>query len=471
MMKEKLKTLAIFILMMTSIVLIYELSSGKKIEQKNVENAAITQNYTYTLEDILVPSRAYLKTSDGKMFTVYDVASEKFFDAAKTTLSEILSMSTLSIKEADKVDQKIKYPDIVFSYPYEINLNLLLKSYSIGEVNPEIDSIKSVNSFGIYLYDDEYSLLLSNKDKDYLIESNDYDMSNMIVKFKKVIDKNNLNEIDTRNLDLAKTKNNLLIHDKIKMKIPITYVSNEVVLINMEEKDKLAERFFGVDKYYIRQIKEDNGSVIYFYNSNVLKINPNGLVSYYSPLKSDVRERNLFLSLNTAANFISRNSLFPHEFTLDEIIPIDAGKSKGYKFILSHKDNGLKTFEKNKESSHDIVIEVFNKEIRSFKQIFKLKDQLSYISYEDNSSMLSYQDIIDKNIDYLKAQFIENNEIKDKGKISKELIIKEITDAYPAYFDPNLKLKNERLIPVWVIEAFGKKYLFNVYNGVLMYVN
>ena len=85
--------------------------------------------------------------------------------------------------------------------------------------------------------------------------------------------------------------------------------------------------------------------------------------------------------------------------------------------------------------------------------------------------MLSYQDIIDKNIDYLKAQFIENNEIKDKGKISKELIIKEITDAYPAYFDPNLKLKNERLIPVWVIEAFGKKYLFNVYNGVLMYVN
>jgi hypothetical protein len=51
----------------------------KKIEQKNVENAAITQNYTYTLEDLLVPSRAYLKTSDGKMFTVYDVASEKFF--------------------------------------------------------------------------------------------------------------------------------------------------------------------------------------------------------------------------------------------------------------------------------------------------------------------------------------------------------------------------------------------------------
>jgi hypothetical protein len=157
--------------------------------------------------------------------------------------------------------------------------------------------------------------------------------------------------------------------------------------------------------------------------------------------------------------------------TLDEITPIDAGKSKGYKFVLSHKNNGLKTFEKNKESSNEIVIEVFNKEIRSFKQIFKLKDQFSYISYEDNSSMLSYNEIIDKNFDYLKAQFIENYGIKDKTKISKQQVINEIRDVYPAYFDPNLKLKNERLIPVWTINAFGKNYLFNAYNGVLMYVD
>jgi hypothetical protein len=304
-----------------------------------------------------------------------------------------------------------------------------------------------------------------------LIEVDDYDMSNMIIRFKKVLDEKNLNEINLADLDLEQLKKNLLIHDKIEMKIPITYVSNEVALMNMEDKDKLAEKFFGVDKYYIRQIKEENGSVIYFYNSNVLKINPNGLISYYNPLRNEARERNLYLSLNTAVNFITKNSLFPYELTLDEITPIDVGESKGYKFVLSHKNNGLKMFEKNEESSNEIVIEVFNKEIRSFKQIFKLKDQFSYISYEDNSSMLSYNEIIDKNFDYLKAQFIENYGIKDKSKISKPQVINEIRDVYPAYFDPNLKLKNERLMLVWTINAFGKNYLFNAYNGVLMYVD
>lgn len=470
-MKEKLKTLLIIILVLNSIVLIYKFSTANKIEQKNTENLAITQDYTYALLDILVPNKAYLKTSDSKIFTIYDVTSEKFFDTAKNSLSEILSRSTLKIKEVDEDNKELKFPDIVFCYPYEINLNLLLKAYDIEKVNPKIDTIKSISGFGIYLYDGEYSLLLSSKDKDYLIQDDDFDMSNMIVRFKKVIDKNNLNEVNLTNLDLSQMKKNLLVHDEIMMKMPITYVSNEVVLINMEEKDKLAERFFGVDKYYIRQIKEDNGSVIYFYNSNVLKINPNGLVSYYSPLKNDETERNLFLSLNTAVNFITKNSLFPYEFTLDEIIPIEAGNNKGYKFILSYKDNGIKTFVKNKESSHDIVIEVFNNEVRNFKQIFKLKEQLSYTSYEDNSSMLSYSEIIDKNYDYLKAQFIENKEINDKDKITKQEVINEITDAYPAYYDPNLKLKNERLIPVWAIEAFGKNYLFNVYNGVLMYVD
>lgn len=470
-MKEKLKTLLIIILVINSIVLIYTFSTANEIEEKNSENLAINEEYNNASLDILVPNKAYLKTSDSKLFTIYDVTSENFFDSAMTVLYEILSMSDLNIKEVYEDNIELKIPDIMFFYPYEINLNLILKSYDIEKVNPKIDTIKSISSFGIYLYDDEYSLLLSNKDKDYIIQAYDYDMSNMKVIFKNVVNKNNFNEVNVTNLDLSKMKKNLLIHDEITMKFPITYVSNEVVLINMEEKDKLAERFFGVDKYYIRQIREDNGSVIYFYNSNVLKINPNGLVSYYSPLKNNVTERNLFLSLNTAVSFITKNSLLPYEFTLDEIIPIEAGESKGYKFILSHKNNGLKTFVKNNESSHDIVIEVFNNEVRNFKQIFKIKDQLSYTSYEDNSSMLSYSEIIDKNFDYLKEQYIEYYGIKEKDEISKQKVINEITDAYPAYFDPNLKLKNERLIPVWVVEAFGKNYLFNVYNGVLMYVD
>lgn len=469
-MKEKLKTLTMVILVFTSIFLINLLSQDTNLEFKQKAETVIAPIENYTLEDMLVPHKAFIRTED-EAFIVYDVAEENLFNTAKRTLSKILTNNTMEVFEYKKEDNEFKHPDIVFYYPYEISLNILIRAYHIENENQKIDIIKNIDKIGFYLYDDEFALILSNNEKDYLIKSKDIDMSEFILKIKKILENGNINRINKIKLDYQSYSENTYWHEKIEMKMPITYVSNQVVLMSAEDKEKLAEKFFEVDKYYIRQIKEDNGSVIFFYNSNVLKINPNSLLSYYSPLRNEVKERNLYLSLNTASNFIAKNAFLPSGLILDEIIPIESGNSKGYRFIFSHKNNGLKVFENNMESSKDVVMEVFNNEVRSFKQIYKIKDQFSYTSYEENSSMLSYSEIINKNMDFLKSQYTENNEGTDNKQISNDQILDQIINIYPAYYNPNLKLKNERLLPVWTINIFGKNYLFNAYNGVLMNIN
>ena len=86
--------------------------------------------------------------------------------------------------------------------------------------------------------------------------------------------------------------------------MPKIYVENEFNINDIDEIREMAERFFNKDIDYIGEIIEDSGSIIYLYNQQVLKVNPNGQIEYFNPLEESVVERNLYTSLNYAKTFI-----------------------------------------------------------------------------------------------------------------------------------------------------------------------
>jgi len=90
--------------------------------------------------------------------------------------------------------------------------------------------------------------------------------------------------------------------------VPTVYVENQIRNLDIKGRREIAEKFFEKSIDYIREIVEGNESTIYEYNNKVLKLNVNGTVEYYHPLEETVKKRNLYESLSTAAEFISRNA-------------------------------------------------------------------------------------------------------------------------------------------------------------------
>lgn len=109
--------------------------------------------------------------------------------------------------------------------------------------------------------------------------------------------------------DTLGSNNDIFIPIEMSQNVPLAYVENELIPNNIEEVRIIAEKYFNKDVDYIREIVENNGSIIYVYNQKVLKINPNGLLEYFSPLEELVKERNLYISLNTVADFFYQTIL------------------------------------------------------------------------------------------------------------------------------------------------------------------
>src|SRR5690606_6152594 len=103
--------------------------------------------------------------------------------------------------------------------------------------------------------------------------------------------------------EIYRIENDIYIPYQVENKVPIVYVSNEIATLDDKQKDELAERFFNEDINYIREIVENNGSTIYMHGRRSLKLNINGTLEYFHPLEDKVPERNLYISLTTAANF------------------------------------------------------------------------------------------------------------------------------------------------------------------------
>lgn len=430
------------------------------------------ENVSQVFTDIIRPHKYLLNFDDESHTIFFSDKNNNLWTNSQPSLAGVLTSKDIKMEEiSDEEFNNINNRrSIVFYFPERYNIYILARFLGVSKVNDITKQIDEIDSIYIYLGMDEPYVVFNDGDKHFKI----YDLNLNTEEIKSRV-----NEIEqsgeytyyypmreTQNVD-----NDIYLPYKMSKTIPIVYVKNELNTDNINDIRRIAEEFFEREIDYIREIVEDNGSVLYLYKDRVLKIYQSGLLEYFAPLDEEVHERNLYISLNTASEFLSTYMDIPENLYLSKIEEIEAGKCLGYRFTFKYRIRGFPVILKNSEVEGFIQIDVFNKQVRYYKRFIREDMNIKNYNVVDTSKMLSAFDIINMNYELLKADYIRNNKLSDAELDEENLmqgILSSIDDISISYLDPCQKVEKERLIGVWVLQIGDNIYAFDVYKGNLV---
>lgn len=479
--KERIKTLFLVGLFLISIFLANEIW----IELPSIFLPSFTEDLDeeynkYSVSDIISPEKILVNFNTSSNTILYSDVDNNLWNEGKKIIIKLFESDKLEQEEIG-IEEFRKYREVKsldYYFPEEIHVHLLSKVIDANMPKYILDNIDSINDIHINLGKDTF-VVLSNGDKHIKLTATNI----KVQKMRKII-----NDIGKETYtkfvafkDILPIENEVYIPINMNYKLPEIQVRKEIDVkkIKEEELDSIVEKFFDKDPNYVRRIEENNGTKIYIYNQQMLKIYNDGMIEYLNSLEKTVRNRELYKSLDKAINFISNHIGWPENAYLKSIEPIEKDNNKGYKFEFSYKVNGAEILFDKEEHSLDqpIEIKVFNEQITSYKRYVKVQETTN--SYNINlERMLTLLETLEKknNLEYIKEEFkeyIKQNTDEDIESLSEiELntrVLSAISDIYIGYrnSDDDWIYGNERLEPVWVIkiEGIDKKFQFDIYSN------
>lgn len=476
-MKEKLKTLVLGLLVGLSIFLTrqiwIELPPNRALS--SVEAVTDSSNLSYPLINMITPSKYLIHFNEKKHTIVYDDVNNGLWAATLPNLEKVLESKDVKVTELNKnISEELSKLNmersIFFSFPEEINTSILARSLEVTKTNSLIDKIEYIEYIYVYLGMEEPYLVLGQKDKAYIIHDKNIDNLELKQEVLRIEEEKKHNYYYSMK-DVIGIDKDLYVAYEMNNNLARVYVENEIRTLKERDRIDLVERFFNKNIEYIREVVERNGSYIYIYDGSVLKLNINGTLEYFKPLDNINQKRNLYESMDTASEFISNLKDIPKGMYISEVEPIEDGGSQGYRFVFKYRVRGIPIILGNKKVLNFVEIEVFNDQVRSYKQFIRKDMETKMPLVNENRTMLSSFDIIDMNYEFIIFKYLDlNRDSKlDIGLITREDIISSIDNITLAYFDPSLKDVEDELVGVWAIGMGRNLYCFDVYTGELVY--
>ncbi|WP_353094668.1 hypothetical protein [Tissierella praeacuta] len=475
-MKERIKTFLLISLVCISLLFTKRLWIELPNEMFNIFNKDDEiYNSSYLLSDMILPNKYLLNFGEKNHTILYDDSKYGLWTNSRVILNGILGSKDIKIADLPD-DEFLTYNgkrSINFYFPDKINTYILAKALDVKDPNLIVDTIPNVSGIYIYLGREDPFFVFSDGKKHIAIYDKSINTTNLKEKILTIEEAGNYNYYLSIK-EAMKINYDMYISYKMKNTLPEVYVENEVRNLDEEEKIELAEKFLNKNIDYITEIVENNGSTMYIYNKRVLKLNVNGTLEYFHPLVQVVKKRNLYQSLSTAAGFISKNVGATKGMYLSKVEDIEADdESLGYNLTFRYRVRGIPVILGNGISDF-VQIEVFNDHIRSYKHFIRKDMNKSVDNIPAGETMLTSNDILDMNYDFIIQKYLEENNItlkedEERPDIEEILSSSFIQDINLSYFDPCLKDMEDELIGVWVIKMNDGLYAFDVYDGSLVY--
>lgn len=472
-MRERFKSILLFFLVVTSLFLTQKIwIKLPDTMAKRLNPIVDTYADSYALSDMITPHKYVINFGNKDHTLFYGDNKYHIWDDTKKILSQVLSSENITTEEI-KRDQYLNLKEersLIIYFPEEISTYILAKTWGVEDPNNITDAMPNIDETYIYLGTEDPFFVFSYKDNYLLISGNKIDTASLT---------ENLTEIDiSGNYDRYHTireayqiDNDIYIPNKMENNLPTVYFSNEISVLDDAEKRQVAARFFKEEMDYTREIVENNGSTIYMYNNKSLKLNINGTLEYFHSIEEKVPDRNLYISLITAAEFIKDKSSSLEGIYLSNIEEIENGENLGFRLKFKYRVRNIPVILGNREFGDYIEMDVYNNHVRSYKLLARSEMDLDLNMKIENRKVLSSFDVLDRNYDFLVREYLASTEktldfYKDLGNdVLRDDVLSKIEDISLAYYDPNLKDKNEKLIGVWVIAVDKKVYAFSVHTG------
>ena len=472
-MKEKLKTLLLIFLVGTSLIMTQQLWIQFPERITKIFEPQPTYSSSYLLSDMIAPNKYLINFGKNKTTVVYDASRYRLWDSSKEAIAEVLSSKSVKIEEMEKglTYNNLKEPSIVFYLPEKISTSIIAMAWEIKEPNRIVDAVPYIESISIVMGDGDPFFVFSGEGKHLKVYDNTIKLEEVMADLKSIEDSDDFDYYYSMSEIFELGGNDIFIPYEIRNSLPAVYVKNDLANMNNFDKETLAQRFLEKDKDYLRQIVESNGSTIYINDNRVLKFNLNGTIEYFHSLGNKVGDRNLYLSLSTAANFISQKAYSAKGMYLAEINEIEAEGSLGYKFIFKYRVRGIPVLLGNKEVNEYVQMEVFNTQVRSYRQLFRGEMNIDISQIQPNDNFLPSFDIIDRNYNFFESEYLKTTNLtkEELGDSIIQKVLSSIEDITIAYYDSGLMEQRERLVTIWQIKANNKIYAFDAYSGKLVY--
>ncbi|NMB27028.1 MAG: hypothetical protein GX987_03105 [Tissierellia bacterium] len=474
MIKERLKTFLLLSLVCISIFLTRRLWLDMPYDILPFFEKEEAISSSYLFGDMIKPHK-YLLNFDKKSHTIfYNDDNNNLWTSTRSTLVEVLSSDNfethiLSNEEFSTYNER---RSIVFYFPEKFNTYIIARSLGVAEPNNIIERMPKIDRVYLYLGREDPFFVFSEGHKHLKVYDINVDTKIVKEQIKKIEEGKEYTYYYAMK-DTIGGDNNIFIPYEMAKTLPLIYVENELDVYDIEQIRSISEKFFNKDIDYIREIIEDSGSIIYVYNQRVLKINQNGLLEYFNPLEEHIEERNLYISLNTTAEFLSNHIGVPKDMYLAKVEEIKAEENLGYRLTFRYRVGGIPVILGNDTIEDFIQVDVFNKYVRNYKRFIRKDMNIDTDAYNkvDDNRMLSAFDIINMNYNLLEEEYMQGKDIFMED-IDREMLMEEILSSIKnitiAYLDPCLKEKEEKLIGVWLLQIEDRIYAFDVYNGELV---
>lgn len=244
--------------------------------------------------------------------------------------------------------------------------------------------------------------------------------------------------------------------------VPQYFVESEIDVKNELAVIERAKTFFNGNLDFVKTIRETSGAVVflYGYGEKSVRINSLGRLEYNAEIGS-VSSNNVLESLDIAVGFVMDHGGFPEGTYLKEIKQID----KGYYFGFGNDLEGYPLVFTGNNMKHFIEVEVYGSSVKSYRRLVRNKMNLAPLTAE---KILSPPQIIEKNLELIKAHFVEDNPDKEYP-IEQIELFENIESLQLIYYDQTESVKTQRLIPSWTLEIKNRVYYFDSYKGELLH--
>ncbi len=477
--RERLKTLILWILVITSIVLtqqlwfpslIKTLRAGDKVNK--ISHAAVIEER----KSIITPNRIIASFGAGdrkkNYYTILSSNMNFVWEQSKNILKDyFLEDSEITLVKHDVYIQANTKKSIELEFGDNIPTILVSSIFDTldNKVIRDIKEIKKIlipasNQGIIYIMDNSknniYEVKLSNyKKDDTLVKFIDGLKNTKYIKYHPIYSL--FSELD---------ENNTIMPINYTLDTKQVFVQSEIDINNEIRLIEQSKSFFD-DKFdFVKTIKETSGAVVYIYGygEKSVRINNKGALEYNEEI-GNISSTDILTSLDTAVDFIYKNGGFPKNTYLKHIQTVTNGKNKGYRFSFEYTIGGFPVKFNGNKTENPIEIEVYGNQVKTYSNLVRKVMNMEGVNPEQK--ILYFPNIIERNIEYLKSQYFdnENQSVEQIDEEEKTLqMLKDIEEVRLVYFDTVEKQRIQLLKPSWMIKIRNNIYYFDGYTGRLI---
>ncbi|MDD3168140.1 MAG: hypothetical protein PHC91_01575 [Eubacteriales bacterium] len=476
---EKVKNLSLVVLFLTTVLLLYFFWGNLSFEDIKTPAAPVIGEETKPIK-LLKPEQLVINFGADN-YTVQPPAELWYNENEKDSFVEELGRfgpaENILVEDItyDKYQQVKGIESIWAKFNYNIPISDFCSTFAMDKPQ-SFDVIETVTEIGYSTADRGNSLFIydgKNEKRYRLLAEDPKNLDNKgNTEFPALIDSI---EAEGYNIyypisSIMRIANETLVPLSVEANLRSFPYLQDTYSYQTEKVKTMAEKFFGKNLDFVREIKEENGTVIYMYGygQNVLIVNTDGGLEYKETQLGGNTEQSFSGALETALRFIASHGswesiegakLTPY---LKSVVP-KPGNEKGYRFTFGVEINGNRLYY---EEGNPITIEVISGKVTYFKRQLIDFDQedIEAIETDGAEEAFSAVNLLAQNLKYLYKHLLHSEEVTatEDSDVMLEAVASRVKNIKIGYVKPAAAEAAE-IQPAWVITVNNTEFYFDLY--------